>query len=234
MEPLVSVILTTKNEAKYIEETLKALKNQSYRRIEVIVSDACSSDETVEIARKYADKIVVKETNIAGGRNLGAKHARGEILVFLNADVILEMDWVKNSLKKLQLEDVAMLVGSFSPLEKGLRAKIFCRLCNLFVEFCFLLGRAQTCGECTIAVKRSAFESVGGFREDLACFEDVDLGLRVNKVGRVVLDKGCRGVASLRRFEREGYLKWGLIWLYIGLKYQLVGKSPLEKYPCVR
>jgi hypothetical protein len=64
----------------------------------------------------------------------------------------------------------------------------------------------------------------------IAGFEDVDLGLRLSKVGKVKLIKNVFTIASLRRFEREGYLKWSLIWLATGLYYLFTKKSPLKHY----
>ncbi|MEM2084187.1 MAG: glycosyltransferase, partial [Nitrososphaerota archaeon] len=102
---LVSIIITTKNEEKYIENCLKSLKNQTYKNIEIILSDSCSIDKTVEIAKKYTNKIIIENTNIAAGRNLGAKIANGEIFVFIDADAILSTNWIKEIVKSFKISN---------------------------------------------------------------------------------------------------------------------------------
>jgi len=98
--PKFSVIIPTRNEEEYVGKALKSVIRQTVSRkeMEIIVCDAESSDKTVKTARKYADKIIVKKTrNPAQGRNLGAKIAKGEILMFLDADSELG----RNSLRKI-------------------------------------------------------------------------------------------------------------------------------------
>jgi GT2 family glycosyltransferase len=97
-----------------------------------------------------------------------------------------------------------------------------------------MLNFPHTSGETTLAVKREYFFKIGGFNNNLASFEDVDLGLRLSKLGKVKLIKNVYTIASLRRFEREGYLKWSLIWLATGLYYLFTKKSLLTNYPMVR
>ena len=89
--PFVSVIIPTLNKEKYIETTLLSIKNQDYKgKYEIIVVDSNSKDMTVKIARKYADKVIVtKRRGVSVGRNIGAEVAKGEILIFVDADTTL-------------------------------------------------------------------------------------------------------------------------------------------------
>jgi len=233
MKPLVSVIITTKNEEKYLESCLKSVKNQSYPKIEIIVTDACSNDNTVKIAKRYA-KVIEKETNIAQGKNLGAKLAKGEFLIFLSADTALKKNWIENALKKLKKKDVAMVVGLFSFFEKSLSAKFYGWLWRFITIFSFKFGYPHVSGECTLAVKTLKFHAINGFREDLVNMEDVDSARRIKGVGDIALEKKCWSVASARRFEKEGYIKWSFIWLITGIWYYLTGKSPLREYKSIR
>lgn len=85
----ISAIIPTLNEEKYLESCLKAIKNQTFRNFETIV-DAMSTDSTLNVAKKYTDKILVVERKGAGhGRNCGAAIAKGEILIFVDADTIV-------------------------------------------------------------------------------------------------------------------------------------------------
>ncbi|MBI3485898.1 glycosyltransferase [Candidatus Daviesbacteria bacterium] len=85
---LVSVIIATKNEEKNIERCLKSIKKQNYiGNIEVIVVDNYSADQTIKIAKKYTRNVFLFGPERSAQRNLGAKKARGEWLLFLDADM---------------------------------------------------------------------------------------------------------------------------------------------------
>ena len=92
----VSVIVPTLNEEANIAKTLKLVRAQrSHLDYEVIVSDGGSEDRTAEIAKKYADRVVVGEKRgIWFGRNQGAKAAKGEVYVFIDADTIIPKNYV--------------------------------------------------------------------------------------------------------------------------------------------
>lgn len=85
---MLSIIIPTLNEEKHLAKLLKSIEKQDFKNYEVIISDAGSKDKTLEIAKKYKCKIV-KGGSPAQGRNNGAKIAKGERLLFLDADVIL-------------------------------------------------------------------------------------------------------------------------------------------------
>ena len=85
----ISIIIPTKNEEKYLPRLLQSLKNQTVQPLEIIVADAKSEDLTVKIARDFGAKIV-KGGRPAVGRNSGAKIARGDIFMFIDADIVLE------------------------------------------------------------------------------------------------------------------------------------------------
>ncbi len=92
----ISVVVPALNEEKYIESCLKSLKSQSYKPLEIIVCDGNSEDRTREIARKYADKVIIeKRRSAAAERQKGAKIAKGEIIAFIDSDTIAEKDWLK-------------------------------------------------------------------------------------------------------------------------------------------
>ncbi len=84
----VSIIIPAKNEEKYLPRLLESIKKQTTQPYEIIVADAGSTDRTVEVAKKYGAK-VIKGGIPQVGRNNGAKQAKTDIIVFLDADVIL-------------------------------------------------------------------------------------------------------------------------------------------------
>ena len=209
---LVSVVVTTKNEEKYLEKCLLALKRQTYKPIEIVVSDACSTDATLKIAQRHADRVVVKKTNIAEGKNFGASKARGQILVFLDADTLLPKNWVERAVKNL--DSKGFTTGVIKPRSRRLVAKFVCWWWGYALPWFFLLLRSPMFGGAsTFCVKREVFEEVGGFDSSLAVFEDADL---VRKIGaeKIRWDPELRSYTSMRRFERNGYFKQ--ILFYVG------------------
>lgn len=104
-EPLVSVVVITYNSSKYVLETLDSIKLQSYGNIELIVTDDCSPDDTVDICRKWIDEnsgrfagaeliTVEKNTGISGNCNRGLYAARGEWIKIIAGDDLLENDCI--------------------------------------------------------------------------------------------------------------------------------------------
>jgi glycosyltransferase involved in cell wall biosynthesis len=92
-----SIIIPTLNEVKLLPALLKQVNDPSFRNrydVEVIISDGGSNDGTIEIALQNCDILKVhtngRKQNIPGGRNAGAKYASGDILIFINADVLFE------------------------------------------------------------------------------------------------------------------------------------------------
>ncbi|MEM2806663.1 MAG: glycosyltransferase [Candidatus Bathyarchaeia archaeon] len=231
MSKLVSIIVTTLNEESYIEDCLKSLKNQTYTSKEIIVVDSHSKDKTVDIARKYADKVLIQNCIIPAGRNIGAKEARGDILLFVDADVTLLPNWIDAVLPYLNEDKVVAAYGDLLPKEGKLKAWLAYgkeELSNLILRKakipCF--GKLGT----AVAIKRDAFEKVGGFTDKNACGEDVDMSLKLRKYGKMKFVRNAKGYVSMRRFEKNGYLKVSLLWFIIGSFYILTKKALLSRY----
>lgn len=107
MEPLVSVIIVTYNRKNDVIECIDSVLKCSYKFIEIIVVDNASSDGTAEeLKRKYADKIRLIESDrnlyAGGGRNLGAKFANGEYLLFIDSDNVVDIDMIKNMIEGIR------------------------------------------------------------------------------------------------------------------------------------
>ncbi len=98
-EPLVSVIIPTFNCEDYIEEAIDSVLNQTYRKIEIIVVNDGSTDDTQEVLKKYGHKIILINQTNAGApfaRNRGLEIARGKYITFLDSDDI----WQKSKIEK--------------------------------------------------------------------------------------------------------------------------------------
>ena len=93
-QPFISVIIPVYNGEKFLPGCLEALVSGSYRDYELIVVDDCSTDRSVEISREKGAQVLKtsRQSGPGGARNLGAHHARGEVLFFVDADVVVKHD----------------------------------------------------------------------------------------------------------------------------------------------
>ena len=107
----ISVIVPTLNEEKYLRPTLQSLANQTYQDFELIVKDGVSGDNTVDIAKEYADLVISeKDVSIGDARNQGAKRAKGDVLAFLDADTSLDKNALEIVAEDFSLYDIVLLL----------------------------------------------------------------------------------------------------------------------------
>jgi glycosyltransferase involved in cell wall biosynthesis len=204
----VSVIIPTYNEENYIKNCILALRNQDYKgEYEIIVSDGNSKDNTVKIAKKFADKVVVCEKRgISIGRNFGAKVANGKILIFVDADTIAMPNLISEFYKILKNKGVACVTCPILPLSTEFQHLTFFKFVNLFTRFSILSRRPQVFGVCC-GYKRYYFERVRGFDEKLKTCEDLDLSSRIAKYGKIVFTNNTFVITSVRRIKKWGVIK---------------------------
>lgn len=224
-----SIIIPTYNEGKNIARTLHHMSNQTIPRekYEIIIVDGGSEDRTIEIASKYADKIInQKSKGVGGARNDGAAIANGRILIHTDADVIVERDWIEKILNKFS-NGVIAVCGPDEPLENDVKLKILYNIINIVAYIVAKLGLIWTRGTNT-AVLKKAFLLVGGYRDYPIC-DDGELGIRLKKIGRIIYANDIKVRASIRRFKKYGILKVIVEWAR-GDVLVLLGKKPVGKY----
>lgn len=236
---MISLIIPTLNESEVLRKTLAGLTDDLKKKwqVEVIVSDGGSKDNTVRIARELGAIIVEpragdKQT-IAGGRNDGAAVARGEVLIFLDADTYPK-DWGKllEAADKLKQDDrmVAATVSvEIEPKERKFKDIIWQNLFNLVFFTENAIGLAMGRGNCQI-VKAAAFKAVGAYNENLAAAEDYDLYRRLGKTGKIKILWHIIVYESPRRFRRYGYMKVAWWWSLNGINVLLRKKAWSKKW----
>lgn len=241
--PAVSVIIPTLQEEKVLPRTLAQFAESLRPRfnIEVIVSDGGSTDCTLQHARAAADAVVLHpgpgRQNISAGRNAGARNARAKILIFLNADVVIEdPDKFFDLMTRAVLsEGVAASTCNVNiyPEEATFFDWIFHNFFNGYFWVLNQIGMGMGRGECHV-VRRDLFERVGGYDENLAAGEDYDLFLRLHREGKIAFVREVTVFESPRRFRRDGYLRISLLWFLNGLSVLLFHRSIVDEWKPVR
>src|SRR3989338_3899471 len=215
---MISVIIPACNEEKYLKETIDSVKSESVEH-EVIVASDASTDDTDKIGMKYADKFVrlAKRSGPAGAKNAGARVAKGEILVFLDADTRLTKG-VLEEIKKVTKDNV---VGTCKiiPAEKNLKHRIAMSFKNTFI---CPFGVSNGIVFCT----KETFEKYGEYAA-VKKQEDGFFVRKVKKEGNFIVIK-TPVISSMRRFEKLGYLGVGRYWLKESVK------PSNEDYPVIR
>lgn len=196
----VSVIVPAYNSPEQLAECVSALKISSVPESEIIVVDDASTDATPVVAARMGVRVVRMERNSGPGaaRNYGACHARGEILFFVDADVIVWPGAIQRVVEMFDAHPGAAAVfGSYdtSPRARG----IVSQYRNLLHHYVHQTGNrlASTFWAGCGAVRRAAFDTVGGFdaqRFPRPSIEDIELGYRLRRAGyQILLDKSLQG-----------------------------------------
>ncbi|MBU1970534.1 glycosyltransferase [Patescibacteria group bacterium] len=184
-EPLISVVITTKNEERNIETCIKSILEQSYPqdKIEIIVVDNNSTDQTKELAQKYTNKVFNKGPERSAQRNYGLlEKSSGEYLLYLDADMILSPQVLAGCMQTV-LQDPSIVALYISEIVLG--KKYFSRVRRF--ERSFYDGTVIDGSRFFV---KSALKQVGGFDETMSGPEDWDLDKKLKQVGKVsVLDK---------------------------------------------
>lgn len=204
---MISIIIPTFNEEIYLPKLLNCIKKQTYKDYEVIVADASSTDKTRQIAKKHGCRIA-KGGMPAAGRNNGAKMAKGDILLFSDADVQFDRNFLKNAVNELEDRNLSVAGCYIYPLGNDVIDKIFFKVFNLWT-FAIQLFYPNASGGgifCRIGVHKK----VNGFDESIKLSEDMDYVKRCSKLGKFRILKTARAYVSVRRFEKEGRFKVGL------------------------
>ena len=213
---MISVIIPTYNEEKNIERCLKALDEQTLPResFEVIVVDGQSGDRTVEIAQKYADKVIQQVSKgVGGARNDGVRIAKGDVIVTTDADCVPYGEWVEIIRGHFEDEDVVAVTGFLDPFDVETLSKYEAYLYRLLfwvsnhlLSVFAMTGYYHLCGA-NSAFDRDAFLEIGGY-QDLPYSDDVEIYKRLKPKGKMVLDNRMKVYYSIRRIKKMSLRKY--------------------------
>jgi cellulose synthase/poly-beta-1,6-N-acetylglucosamine synthase-like glycosyltransferase len=185
-----SVIIPAQNARRTISECILAVLSQSVPRdlYEVIVVDAGSSDATAAIARSHGVRVIPRPPiGMAAARNIGARAARGEILLFLDPDCIPALDWIAQMIAPFADPSVVAVKGAYQTHETALLPRLIQAEYEDAYQRLAETNAGEIVGTYSAAYRRSAFLAAGGFDPTLASMEDVDLSLRLVRSGQRVV-----------------------------------------------
>jgi alpha-1,3-rhamnosyltransferase len=210
--PLVTILIITYNSAKSVIETLESAKSQTYKNIELIISDDCSKDNTIEICRDWINKnepffkrteliTVDVNTGISPNCNRGFNSAQGEWIKPIAGDDILTPDCISTFVKYLNLNpDAAFIFSNIeifgndeSSVKRGYvqdwinrSLKSFENLTTAESQYKKLMISNNVCSPSAI-YQSKAFHAIGGFDEELKLIEDYPFWINATKKGYKII-----------------------------------------------
>jgi len=166
---LVSIIITTKNSARTLEACLRSVRDQTYRPIEIIVVDNHSADETLAIAKKYADRVLQAGPERCAQRNAGIRESTGEYVCIIDSDMTLQNDVIEKCVAAISRESEAVVIPERS-FGVG-----FWSACKAAERECYLEDENTTGAR---FFTRRVLDEVGFYDETFIGGEDWDLSIR--------------------------------------------------------
>lgn len=215
---MLSIIIPTFNEEKNLPSLIDSLKNQDFEGdFEVIVADNNSNDKTLEIAKEFGCK-VVEGGYPSKARNNGAKVAKSNTLLFIDADIVLPKDFISNTLSEFKDKNLDLAGFFLSPIEGGWALKAgYAFFYNFLV--CFLGGKILPHATSIIMAKKGLHSKLKGFDETVMFGEDYLYAKEGAKIGKFGIINSSFAYVSTRRFKRDGLfktvLKYALCEMYM-------------------
>ncbi|MGI8419635.1 MAG: glycosyltransferase [Candidatus Levyibacteriota bacterium] len=213
-KPLISVVIPAYNEELYLPGCLEALKKQTYphNKFEIILVDNNSTDKTAAIAKAAGATVIIEK--IQGhvfALSTGMQKAKGDIIATTDADTKVNKDWLTIIERVFQDEEVAAVTGpAWYNSQSKMKRYLVKYSYYVYLKLHFAVGKPSLSG-LNLAVRKKAFYKIKGLDTRYKIFSDVELGLRIKTVGKVLFCKELSVISSPRRWEKgtiEDYYKY--------------------------
>ncbi len=233
-QPFVSIIVVAYNEEKYIERTLQCIEHSTYKNFEVIVVDDVSEDQTISIVKKFFNRLplkIVQKTprGVSYSRNFGAEHAKGELLLFLDADVIVPSDFLSSAICQMREKKLSIAFPNF--VHDSTRAEdiLIVRLYKIWLNVVQFYN-PRGIGFCLLVLKE--LHDKVRFDESICVAEDFEYVERATSLGKFRMLHGIFPTCSWRRFNKENRLLLVVKYCFIEFYRQTIGemRKPIVAY----
>jgi len=212
-KPTISVIIPAHNEEGYLRQTLDAANRQYYPKIEIIVVANGCSDDTALVARNHCHRLIIlSEKSLGIARNLGARVARGQLLVFLDADTMLEPNALNVIVTQFTRNHAAGTLKAL-PDRDRLSYQMLYRVKNFLHRWSLYQGSAGV-----IICWKEHFEATGGFDEALQVRENSELIRKLKAFGKYKCINQSSATTSMRRYEKRGFGRTVMLWVKLWLQ----------------
>jgi len=186
----VSFIIPTYNNEKTLERCLESITSQAYPDLEIIVVDGGSQDSTIQIASRYASKVIELSKNVVGNsRQVGVRNSSGEILAMIDSDTYLPSnDWLSQAVSKFHSYRAGtMWASNRAPQNASMFSRCYFNLWRVLVFDRMVRKREMRFGGGNSLFLRKAVEEAGGFNRQLHFGDDTDLANRIANLGYYVV-----------------------------------------------
>jgi len=215
----ISVIIPTYNEEKDISECLESLKKQSYKNFEIIIVDDGSKDNTMNVLKKFKTKIIKGKHKGPGfSRNLGAKKAKGSILVFVDADMTFDKDYIRNLIQPMKNKKI---IGTTHDYEEARNINNIWSKCWGKIR----IAKGSRHNVIFRAIRKNKFLELGGFDPKYGYADDQTFFLRYNIAPKVAKNTTCyhKNPESLKQVFKQSR------WIGASIRNKLINNpiSPI-------
>jgi glycosyltransferase involved in cell wall biosynthesis len=227
---MITIVIPTYNEEDYLSLLLSSIRNQSFTDYEIIVADNNSSDNTTKIATQYGAKVVPGGLPGAG-RNSGASYSKENLILFLDADIILQdRNFLKDIINEFEERKLGVATCEIKPLSDKIIDIALHNAYNIFINIVapFVPHAPGFC----ILVDRDIHNLINGFDEEIKLAEDTDYVKRAAKYGKFSILKSHKAPVSVRRLDRDGRLNITVKYILAGIHMMTTGniKTDIFKY----
>lgn len=224
----ISIIIPAYNEEKYIGPCLQSLVRQKTKRsFEVVVVDNNSTDDTKKIAESFKDKLNIRIiTEKQQGRGVarwrGFEEATGDILFSSDADTIIPSEWIERFIKNFKNKKIVAVTSLCNIDDPSAKNKALFKLVHLIANEVYRIALGHYClYGFSYAIRRNIYIKAGKIDKTLNALDDVDLGKRVKKFGKIQLVRNMPVLTSSRRYKNgvsRGLLEYVKPLIQVALK----------------
>lgn len=224
--PVVSVVIAAYNEEKRIQQTLTALKKQTYTPpFELLVVDNASTDQTATIAKRMGATVLYEsQKGVSFAMNTGVKNAHGSIILMTDADTIVPPNWIENYVRYFRLHKTSVAAsGPFEYIDGPTSVKTFTHM----VAHHFPNIMLVTTVGMNMGFRKKIYDRVCGFSTAFQLQTDSHFGNACRKIGPIGFLQATIVKSSGRRFKSIGHLIGLAIFRWCNFQYMKLFSRPL-------